>query len=489
MIHSAGGELRCAHALLEEASLGLIPSSVAALLHARIAAELEAECTASSYPAALTWAAAEHWIAIGDIAAAARLLRHCASQAAALGEPSTGAQALLHIPLHLVGLAERASILNQLVEYAEAASEFRQAADALRSLHQASIELNRSPEVLRELQLHIMEAELRHGACPTPAIQPLKGFVSDANTPSSLRIRAGASLLIVADMSLDEPLAVSTYQAIKPELDKCSPSIEAWQRAQLVFHTVFGDQDHAFKLANSLLEQYVLPTISQAAVRNRRNIAYALMRLGWLDLAKEVLVADYEFMMSRHVTTEAVYRMILLAEISVAQGNLKDAKLWIDRVGKLVAQDGACGAAMQAGHFSIAAELALRENRLDEAEAFVDAACRNYPAISSARYSAVELSQRLRIYLVRDRRPVHGEMVSKLKDLYGRGRHLGAQDSVVEALWLAEVSAGRAGSASNLLCDYLSVRRRESRAPEWALRSTTASDPVWRDFVSGGPTG
>jgi DNA-binding SARP family transcriptional activator len=479
MICSTGGELRCAHALLEEASLGLIPSTVAALLHARIATELEKECAAHSYPTALTWAAAEHWIAIGDVGAAARLLRHCASQAAALGEPSTAAQALLHIPLQSVGLAERASILSQLAEYAEAASEFRQVAGALRSLHQTKKELGCPPGVLREIEFHIIEAELRHGASPTPAIHPLQEFVADSNAPGPLRIRAGACLLIAADMNLDEQLAISTYEAIKVELKKSSPSDEEWQRAELVFHTVFGKQDRAFELANALLKQYLRPQISQAAVRYRRNIAYALMRLGWVDLARDVLVADYEFMMSRHVTSEAVYRMILLSEVAIYRGDLEDARIWIDRLGGLVAQDGAYAAPMQAGYFSIAAELALCEERLDQAEAFVDEARRTYPAISSARYAAIELSLRLRIQLRRDGRPTADDIVPKLNDLYLRGRHLGAQDTVVEALWLAKLMAGRADAASNLLRDYLAFRRRELRAPVWTLRSTTASDPAW----------
>lgn len=484
MIRSTGGELSCAHALLEEASLALIPSSVAALLHGRIATELERECTATSYPAALTWAAAEHWIAIGDTTAAARLLRHCASQAAGLGEPATAAQALLHIPLGDLGPTERVSILTQLVEYAEAADDFRLASDVLRSLGQTSRDMASPASLLRELDFRIVEAELRYGASPAPAVPVLQEFANDPTAPSSLRVRAGATLLIAADTSLDEQLAMSTYMAIQPPLRDCTPENEVWQRVELVFHTVFGEQNRALELANTLLGQYPRPQIGQVAVKQRRNIAYALMRLGWSDLAREVLLADHEFMVSRHVPSEAIYRMILLSEVALSEGNLEEARTWIDQVNGLAIRDGRHTAAIQAGYFSTAADLALRELRLDEAEALVNEAHRVYPAIHSGRYAAIGLSLRLRIQLARNGRPPANHIVSNLSDLYMQGRHMGAQDSIVEALWLAETAVGCPTTASSLLYDYLTVRRREMRGVEWGLRSTTASDPAWKALAS-----
>jgi hypothetical protein len=70
--------------------------------------------------------------------------------------------------------------------------------------------------------------------------------------------------------------------------------------------------------------------------------------------------------------------------------------------------------------------------------------------------------------------------LAELWRLFEIGGHLGAQDSIVESLWLCEHSAGRADRASAMLTDYLLVRRRELVHPESSLRSTTAHDKAWQ---------
>jgi tetratricopeptide (TPR) repeat protein len=294
-----------------------------------------------------------------------------------------------------------------------------------------------------------------------------------------VRVRAAVSLLIAADMDLDGTLALSTYEAIKVELDRCAPEDEARQRAELIYHAVFGDRREAMAVASMLLDRYPRPGFSQVAAKLRRNVVSALMRLGRFADAKSVIQADYEFMASKHVPRETVYRMILLGEISLYEGNPEEARLWVDRTGRLVAQDATYSSHIQSGYFSAAAELSLRDGRLNEAEAFADQAYQAYPSISTARYAAIDLSLRLRIQLARNGHPTAANIVSDLRALYALGAHLGAQDTIVEALWLADTMAGRTDDAGKLLRDYLLVCRREGRSTEGMLRSTTGADPIW----------
>jgi tetratricopeptide (TPR) repeat protein len=408
------------------------------------------------------------------------LLRRCASEATALGEPLTAAQGLLRIPIERLDLSDRALVLSELAEYSKAASEFTLASQALTSLLQTAREMRSSRDELCEIEFRLMEADLQHGADPTPIIRQILALVQDGRTPSLLRVRAGGILLIAADMALDEELAKSTFASIASDLTRCGLDNAASQRARLVFHTVFGDRAEALATVNALLDRYPIPHIGQVALR--RNIGYALLRLGLLEMAKSVVLADYEFMMSRHVPSEATYRMILLGEIALYEGNFEEARIWVSRLGQIVAPDTTQASAIRAGYYSAAAELALRDGRFDEAGALVDQAYRIYPAISSPRYLAIALSIRLRVRLGRGCDPTEdltADIVHTLRALYERGKHLSAQDEVVEALWLADSMAGREGAASRLLLEYLTVYRREAGPVHWPLRTTTRLDPAW----------
>lgn len=483
MIRSEGGELRCAHAILEEASSALIPQTVAAFLHAQIAAALERECVEALYPAALAWAAADHWIAIGDIAAAARLLQRCASQAAALGEPLTAAQALQRIPIERLDFTQRATILRQLAEYGEAASDYKLVSSALTAFQKVSIDMGRPHQAL-EVDFRIIESDLRHGANPARFVSRLQDLIGSPGVSRDLAVRAGALLLIAADTSLDERLARSTYESVLPHLEACAPDYFPRQRVETVFQTVFGDRDRALCGIRALLDRYPVPSIE--TVGRRRNIGYALIRLGQLDLAWDVILADYAFMISKRIPSETTYRMILLSDLAIRKGELKEAQMWVDRLGIMVAADPSYATAIQGGYYSSAAELALANQNWDEAEALVGQAHQVYPAIVAARFSAIALSIRLRAQLRRDGRPSSHDLLPTLHGFYARGKHLGMQDEIVEALWLAETVAGRTSDASRLLLEYLAVYRREAGPTHWPLWSTTKLDPAWEEIAVQG---
>ena len=479
MVCAQGTTLRCAHALLEEASMGLIPHLVATLLRTRIARELEEECGVAGYPADLSWAAADHCIALGDIGTAARLLRRCASQAAALGEPAAAAKALLHIPVERLELSDQAAVLSELAEYCATATEYLQAASALRSLRRITLALERRGSSLREIDLGIAEAELHDGADPRVSIPILQAFVKDPESAGIFKVRAGAILLVAADMDLNNSLAHQTYNLIGPELAACPSTDYGWQRAELVFHTVFGDRTRALAAIDAQLRNHATPDISQAGVQQRRNIAYSLVRLGLYDRAKAILRADFEFMTQRRVPSEATYRVALLSEIALNEGDIDEARLWLGRQSDMVAANPDFNTAIRAGYYSNAAELALFENRFVDARKLADQAHCMYPAVSTPRYAAIALALQLRIEIKSTGRLASQEPVKALNTLYCRGACLGMQDEVVEALWLAASAAGQSREASRLLLEYLTVRRREIGPPRQSLRSTTATDSAW----------
>jgi DNA-binding SARP family transcriptional activator/tetratricopeptide (TPR) repeat protein len=475
------GELRCAHALLAEASRPLIPMGVAAALHERIATRLEREAAADGYPDSLASVAAEHWLAAGDVASASRLLQRCAAQAAALGEPSLAASMLLELPHSELPAADRIVLLQAIVTYAEVAGSSDVLLASLHDLLNARKAHGSSAERLRELEFRIIEADLERGAKPSEAVVSLSDHLNDVQISVPIRVRAGIRLLIAADMGLDSHLAKETLTSLRPVLEQLARSDPLRVRAELIYETIFGDKWLALEHANALLASNPVSGLHRDTVRARDNAAYAYTRLGLRDLANPVLAQEYQYMASRHSTREAARNVLLLADNSLSEGDLAGAARWLAEATALVGTEPRVEL-RHAGYYSAAANLAIVEGRFDDAERLINTAYERYPTVGLPRYRAFALAIRLRAALLRRGSPLPREEFVELHDLYRRGGHLGGQDPVVETLWLYEVSEGRESQASLLLTEYLFERRREVGPPEFSLQITTGGDSTWTSW-------
>ena len=469
------GDLTCAHGLLEEACRDLIPTVVAATLHERIAQCLETDCVAGEYAAPIAWAAADSWIASGNYDAACRLLEQCAAQAAALGEPFLAAQTLKHIPFASLRPQQRFDLLRMVVDFEEAASEREHLCDSLRALRQASEEVRCGPAVTQDITFRILEADLSLGIEPSAFIAPLSEVLAASSAPVPVRVRAGIRLLIAADMNLDSGLAASTIIHLEPALSHLDVDDPLRLRAELIHATVFGDQMRARVVATRLLTSHPVPALAQAAVGARRNAAFALSRMGLRHIAFPVLLDDYRFMAAHHVTSEATYSLLLLADNLLCDGDIEGARMRLREAAPLV-RNLPTHRLLQAAYHSAASNVALLEGRLEEAEELVGAS-RERGAVVGLRYRAIDLSLKLKIRVARRRIYNEDSESLELRELYERGAHLGGQDTVVEAIWLVEGS-----HESTILRDYLFLRRREITPPEVSLRFSTRQDQCWARY-------
>ena len=134
LVHYVDGHLTGPHALLLDALRALIPSSVSALLHRRIAAALEADCVADRLNLSLAWASAQSWLAAGDPTAATHLLRRCASHAASIGEPAAATELLSQVAIATLPLTLQGELLHDLSRFAHAGGLRTLAATALNRL-------------------------------------------------------------------------------------------------------------------------------------------------------------------------------------------------------------------------------------------------------------------------------------------------------------------------------------------------------------------
>ncbi len=487
LITFRAGQLRLAHALLEDAIRGLVPGSVAAALQARVARSLEEEYEREGYSVPLAWAAAESWLAAGDNTAAMRLLRHCAAQAAAVGEPQAAAHTLGKISQSALSLTERANLQDEIISYAEVGGEPALLQQSLCERIEVAHAMGASTRAIQELQFRRLEVELQDGAHPMPSIGALMSVLTNGDACASLRTRAGIRLLAASDFLLDESLAIGTYAQLRKVFPLLSEGNYWRRRAELLYETVFGDQTRALALARQMLADFPQPSLTEANVIARHDVSYALYRLGHFELARPVLLAHHRYMLEHHVLSEALYALLLLMSSAISTGDLSEAADWLQQAEHSLSITG-LPTQRRAGIYSVKATLALYASRFDEAERLVNEVCDNFPIVQTPRFGAIASSLKLRIKAARGDSATLTVLVAELQQTYERSGHLGDQDHVVEALWCAANSAGHANDASKLLIEYLSSRRREQTPPDASLRLTTASDPAWQQYSCRAPS-
>jgi DNA-binding SARP family transcriptional activator len=477
LIAFSDGNLRCAHDLLEEATRALFPTSVVGALSERVAQALEKDAAASGFPTALTSAAADSWLAAGNVTVAARLLQHCAEHAIHLGEPRAAFEVLARIPLDKLNVEARVSVLTQKADFAALSGTNDVLLGTLKELLDAHGSLGSDSVVLQDIELRIIDAELERAGYIHDSIARLWTVLRDETALPSQRTRAGIRLLIVADMMLDRGLAEDTLACLESVLTLLPPASDVRLRAQLVYRTAFGSQESALLTARALLSSHATPSLKQATVQARRNVAYALSRLGRYAEAQPIIFADYAFLVDRKVESEATYSALLLADNAISEGDVAQAAEWLERAEK-VGTDGRATWHFHAAYYSIAASVALAKERSRDAIQLVDAAMNNCPVVRLPRYRATTLALTLQARLLSQDDFELRNDYAELRRLYELGADLGAQDVVVAALWRWLRSQSLAHEARELITSYICLRRRESTPPEAALREAINAEGI-----------
>ncbi|CAN5369595.1 hypothetical protein BH09GEM1_BH09GEM1_26970 [soil metagenome] len=299
----------------------------------------------------------------------------------------------------------------------------------------------------------------------------------------AIRARAAARLMVIADLDLDQQLAERTI-ASSQILERSSAVTETHcMRLELVYHTAFGDIDAAETLAYELLARFPPDSTSTDSIRARNFAGYSLFRLRYLSAASRVFEASYDAMCRQTISNQALYCATLRTEIAITEGCFDDAHFWHERA-RTAARGGAPHELMPpAGLYANAGLLAMYGGRYDEAEALLFAPAKDFAMLSADRYRAVSLALAVRLRQISSAQVSGAAELKELLRLYTKGRRLGGQDSIVEALWSARVLMGDELGASALLEEYLHQHRRERGEPDWSLIHTTAADDAWQSFA------
>jgi hypothetical protein len=482
LVHFEQGILRGPHALLLEALRDLLPTSVKALLHHRIAAFLERECVADQYASALAWASAQSWLAAGEPESATRLIRKCAQRAVALGEPAVAAELLWQVTRADLPHSLCKELLDDLIRYAEAGGCRQIAVSALHHRLSLAEDLEEGRHDVQGLQLRLIEAELLNGSQLVAAVPRLTSLLADESASSQVRARAAARLMVIADVELDRELA-ERVRAELPCLIKSEETAPTLQRAQLVYHTSFGDPVIAHQLAMDLLARFPRAEASEISSSARSFAAFAFHRLRDAHRASLIAEESFAFVSERGALSEALYFASLRTDVAITEGDFEAARLWLDKSDEVARGGLPSKLSPNSGYYANAGVLSMREGRYAEAEEFFRFPLREYSILAAARYRAISIAISLRLRQLSGQEIADGETVGLLAQLYDKGRNMGGQDTIVETLWCAYVMSGEEQTASELLRDYLATHRRERSLPEWSLRHTTAADMAWQAYT------
>ena len=311
------------------------------------------------------------------------------------------------------------------------------------------------------------------------AIEPLDAILTNSAADCSVRVQAAVRLLVIADQELDPELAERAHSWLHVLPQHRSETESCFLRAALVFHTSFGDVNTALSLAKRLEASFPQPSVVEESIRARNFAAFAFYRLRALDDAVSLCDASYDFMKSRGVLNHALYSASLRTEIALTSGNFALASEWLAKAEQAAGGIEPHQLSPNSGLYSNAGILAMMEGRFEDAERFVFAPEKDYSILAAARYRAVSCAISVRLRQRRATNDITDPEIAALELLYLKGRNLGGQDIVVEALWCALVLRGATKEASRMLSEYLKLHRREPGEPDWSLMHATAADDAW----------
>ena len=488
LLHCVGSEIKCPHDLLSEALQPLVPTTVVAVLRQRIAKQLEADCIQQRFDSTLAWGAAQAWMDVGNFASATRLLRRCAAYAASLAEHSEAARILARLLPLAVPHEEALVLIDELIGYSEAGGErairARALQERLRHMEQhAGLPSRRFHCEVSAVRVARAEADLNEVDDIAPVVSELRALIADEQLDAELRMRAGVSVLVAADLSLDSGLATQCWEALRPIARTLGAAHTQALRAELIFHTVFGVPSVAATTAQRILALHPVSKLDLASVISRRNALFALAILGEEEIFVPEAGAVFERMLAHKVYTEAVYISVTLADHLMALGDFSGALRSLDGASGALSRVADSAQSVTQGYLSSLSLIAAWCGEYQTARGILSRVQERLHLMITPRLRALNTAHMLKLALMCGDE-VSEDNLTDLRTYYEVGARLGRQDTIVESLWLGYALVGAARNAEELLQEYLRSHRREACPVDWSLWHTTRHDPTWKERPS-----
>jgi tetratricopeptide (TPR) repeat protein len=468
------------HTIVRDALAEILPTASAAILHRRIAILLSDECANPAQARGIAWAAVSSWLAAGDPTSAVELALQVARATESFGEPEAGAVLLDQVPRALLSLETQTEALDEIIRLAEAG---RCPMLLARALIERTVIAERSGEGTEAVARWTIRriAKDASGSHTLSNQSTLRELVRNGAIGTELRIDAAARLLASADLTLNRTLAdwgIAHINSFRTKHETLDPRLA---RAQLIFHTVFGDNTQAALLVRRLLDAFPEPSLAEPNRNVHSDAAFALLRMGQYAEATSLALRNWEYARGQNHLYAAEYFGTLAAEGFINQGDYESARYMLTELRKPEGQRRLIEEAVTPSRYAGDVFLAMQGGDFARAERLISDGERSNGVLASPRLRGVVLAHRLRIGQLRGDQTILNQTSEELKRLFDQGMDQGAQDALVEALWAEHTRVDNTQAASKLLSDYLLVRREIGR-PEASLQQTTAGDPAWESF-------
>lgn len=479
LIRQADNGLLCRSGLVAERSLRAASPVVMALMHARTAALLAAECPSPDMTATTAWRVAGHWKAAGEPRRARDYLRACWQQAINIGQPTVACEAIRRELENCATTSDSSQLLDDLIGALQAAGELNAASISIRERQALSERIHDSPARRESLAFDRLEAEVFTSSSAPPHVSALVHHMESPTLDTCRKLDAARLLMMAADVLIDPPLAERAATVGRSLVPTAPNSILLQRQIAMIFHTVFGDRSQALAIADEIDDLVSSRERSWAVFVARRNCSLARQLVGRdVDVCYDKLEHDYQECIDASMTTSALQYASHLASILVDDGNISRAMEWIEKAEYLNSAVPVGGNVVE--YLSAQVDLALLAGNEVRARYFLDIMQRTTHLYEFGRLKNDLLLYRLRVEQVcNDAAASPGDLCELLR-FHSIGKRFGRHDDHMDVLWVALAKEGRTEEASALLRAYLTKHRRERRICKYFLKTRTATDPAWR---------
>jgi hypothetical protein len=459
------GSARLAHDLLTECTLELLQPLTLAVLHGRVAANLETRYE-QSHDAALLWECAQHWALSGEVGKALRFVLGCAQHAIVIGQAGRALLFLEGAVGFAVTEADQVQLLSETVFAARAANNWETALRTCRKLGA----LPQGASIVGEhtdIELISLDADWRVNLKATAFVDRLLKCTTAPTATADHRADAAFTLFRIAFERGDRALASKAYESVEPFL---GGDIATYARRilPLAFLSSYGDKEHALRLARELRAQ--LHTFDETErFGAAHNIGVSLCYLGAADESLALYEEFFQRAQALELPEWTVDFCLNACWVHICAEEFAQARHWYARAKELVDEGRATG--NRARYLAQGTYLAFDADRIQEARDLLEgfANCCG----ESLRNGAFLSFSRLKLDLLNPNYSCSDEAIAKLDAQFEATKALAGVDTLVLTWFEALSRRGFHRRAAAVLRDYLDASRLERSAlPPSLLRLT-----------------
>ncbi|MBL0940284.1 MAG: AAA family ATPase [Gemmatimonadaceae bacterium] len=346
-------------------------------------------------------------------------------------------------------------------------SESGNFAQALSSLS-SSVSLPSTAQNLSETELDerlsFVESAFRSDPIADPSeLGGFAGALAKATTASmELRIRAADIGLVIASNTCDPVLARDCYEGLgTSESDYLAD--QRLQRVAVLYHTVFGSVDVAYKLAESMYLRGLRASSTTSRIVDCGRAGYVFRMTGHPEEALRSLTLAQRLAFEIDLPRLAEYPVWQLGQVYLELGDQANAEAWTNTLRDLASENHD-----ETANSFIHSHLCLSAISVSDAKVarmHLDHCKRSLPRIPHSRSVAYVMALELSTNLLDPKWRPSEEMLEVATSRFDRTASFAAADLFASALIFSLLRIGDSKAASQLLDRYIAKMRREKSSP------------------------